>query len=350
MATILGTSQKDLKKSSQLIREGKLVVFPTNNVYSIGTNAFNENAIKNIYKYKNKPFHDPPIINISNWKMGKVFCDLQPIETTIVEKLINEFWPGPLTLVVKANALNNITFTEPFQNLVALQSPKNKIFRTLISYSGLPIATSSANIFKSCSSTSFEHVKHYFGNNTDITIIKSDKPCKIGTETTIIKIVNNNISIVRNGIITKEQINKVLENELTTPIVFNIPKFSHYQINKYMSLVLFINNDILDKSSHKVDITKTLNYYLMNHIFIDFGGKNIDKIKKFYGYVDLSEKGDIKEALYNLYDVLHKIQKIDCKKVMIFNYCKNKDGLYRTLYDRLYRICNGKELLIPTCD
>ena len=71
------------------------------------------------------------------------------------------------------------------------------------------------------------------------------------------------------------------------------------------------------------------------------------KKKKFLGYVDLSEKGDCLEALYNLYNILHQLNNLECNNILIFNYFKNKDEYYQILYDRLFRCCSGKEMIIP---
>ena len=103
----------------------------------------------------------------------------------------------------------------------------------------------------------------------------------------------------------------------------------------------------MNQSLEKFNIMKSINYYLMNSIFIDFGGHNINMMDKFYGYVDLSEKGNPREALFNLYNVLHQLKEIECSNVIVFNYFKNKEGYYRTLYDRLIRCSGGKETIIP---
>ena len=88
--------------------------------------------------------------------------------------------------------------------------------------------------------------------------------------------------------------------------------------------------------------------YLSQSILVDFGSKNHNLIDHFYGYVDLSEDGNPKEALYNLYDVLHQINTYrDARNVLIFDYYSNKNGYYKILFDRLYRSAGGKHIVIP---
>ena len=127
---------------------------------------------------------------------------------------------------------------------------------------------------------------------------------------------------------------------------------SHYTIDKNVCLINFVDYDpiMCDSENNKEYTDSIINAtykYLSTCIFIDFGAKNKDMINQFKGYVDLSESGDCLEALHNLYDVLHQINNIDCNNVIIFNFYKNKEGYYSVIYDRLYRCCSGREMLIP---
>ena len=354
MALILDNSKANLEKAALKIREGNVVIFPTETVYGIGANAMDINAIDKIFRFKNRPQNNPLILHISNIQMAETLIDINENEHKIFKTLAEEFWPGPVTFLLKKSRYVNDICTAGSE-YVGIRCPQNKIARNLIYLSGVPICAPSANISGKASSTTTSHVLSYFKDNKDITIITTDEPCQFGIESTIIKIETGKVTVMRPGIITGTDIERVLKN-LDIRILIDIPltqsinpgsDINHYQIDKKVALVNFMADNELNTGLEKYNIMKTIEYYLMNSIFIDFGGNNLNLIDKFYGYVDLSEKGDPKEALFNLYSVLHQLKDIECSNIIVFNFYKNKKGYYRTLYDRLIRCCGGKEILIP---
>jgi L-threonylcarbamoyladenylate synthase len=354
MALILTDKRGDIEKAALKIREGDVVIFPTETVYGMGANAMDEKAIDKIFAYKNRPQNNPLILHINNKEMAEALINITSMEKDIVDILATTFWPGPITFLVKKSKYVNNKCTAG-SKYVGLRCPQNKLARDLISLSGVPIAAPSANISGKVSSTTFDHVFGYFKDNKDITIIKTEEPCLLGIESTIIKIDNNTVSIVRPGIIVEQEIKDALLN-LDIEVKVDIPltqsvnpgsHINHYQIDKKVVLANFMSDESLNDDLSKFNIMKAINYYLMTSIFIDFGGHNLKMMDKFYGYVDLSEKGDPKEALFNLYNVLHQLNDIDCSNIIVFNFYKNKKGYYRALYDRLIRCCGGKEIIIP---
>ena len=123
---------------------------------------------------------------------------------------------------------------------------------------------------------------------------------------------------------------------------------SHYQIRADTKLFNFINESTISTQSIFHEYTKG---YLAESLLIDYGGINSCLSNYFKGYVDLSENSDPKEALYNLYNVLHQINDIrEIRNVLVFDFYSNKAGYYQVLYDRLYRCCSGKKILIPLPD
>ena len=354
MALILDNTRSGIEKAASKIRDGNIVIFPTETVYGIGANALDESAIAKIFKFKNRPQDNPLILHISNKEMAEPLINITETERNIFSTLANKFWPGPITFLVKKSKYVNDVCTAG-SDFVGLRCPKNKIARDLIYLSGVPICAPSANISGKASSTTFDHVLGYFKNNSQISIIKSNEPCLYGIESTIVKIIDQKVTIVRPGYITRDDIEKSMSN-LSIEISIDIPMtqsinpgshINHYQIDKKVVLANFMADDELNSDLEKHNIIRTINYYLMNSIFIDFGGNNLKLLDKFYGYVDLSEKGDPKEALYNLYNVLHQLKDVECSNIIVFNYYKNKEGYFRTLYDRLIRCCGGKEIIIP---
>ena len=176
---------------SENISHGGVVIFPTETVYGIGASALNVDAIQKIYQIKNRPSNNPLIMHILNWQGGRIYTELNSLETSIVDHLTNTFWPGPLTILVKKSSyvLDVISANTEW---VALRSPKHPVIRKLIEKSMVPIVAPSANISGKITSTYKDHVLRYF-KHTDVSILIDENPSTIGIESTIVKINNNQI-------------------------------------------------------------------------------------------------------------------------------------------------------------
>ena len=145
--------EKKIAEAAKIINNSGLVVFPTETVYGLGASAFDANAIKKIFKAKNRPMDNPLIVHISKKEEVNLLSSKIP---KVAWKLIDEFWPGPLTLVLKKKGIVPKEVTAGLDS-VAIRMPKNKIALALIEKSG-PIAAPSANLSSKPSGTSVKHV------------------------------------------------------------------------------------------------------------------------------------------------------------------------------------------------
>jgi L-threonylcarbamoyladenylate synthase len=354
--TIYPINDANILKCSENISNGNVVIFPTETVYGIGASALNLDAIQKIYQIKNRPGNNPLIMHILNWQGGIIYTKLNPLETSIVESLTNTFWPGPLTILVKKSSyvLDAISANTDW---VALRSPKHPVIRKLIEKSMVPIVAPSANISGKITSTYKDHVLKYF-KHTDVSVIIDENPSTIGIESTIVKINNNQIDIVRPGLITKEDIQTCLKTipnitishvHISSQAEYPGSNISHYTTDKKTLMFNFISYNTLNNSSDEItqSIKNVTKEYLNQSAIIDFNKKNQQYYDYFAAHVDLSESGDLNEALFNLYNILHQLNTIDIKNILIFDFWSSKDGLYKTIYDRLYRCANGQHTLIP---
>jgi len=196
---------KELKKAAQIIKMGELVAFPTETVYGIGANALNSKAVKKIFLAKGRPSDNPLIVHISNKKQLKKIANV----TENAKNLIDKFWPGPLTIVLKKKRIVPREVTGGLST-VAIRMPKNKIALNLIDLAGFPIAAPSANISGKPSGTCFEHVLEDF-NGKIAGIIKS-KSCEIGIESTVVDLTGKKPVLLRPGGTSFEELRKVLPN------------------------------------------------------------------------------------------------------------------------------------------
>ena len=194
------TDYTKLKEPAQIIKNGGIVVFPTETVYGIGTNGLNENSIKRLYEVKQRPLNKPISLLVNNIEM------IEQITQNISEleyKLIKKFMPGPFTIILKKKALipNILTANG---DTVGIRMPENKVALKLIEYAGVPIATPSANISGKPSGTTLDMINNDFGEKVDYFI--DGGKSKIGVASTIVQVIGGKPHILREGAILKEDI------------------------------------------------------------------------------------------------------------------------------------------------
>ena len=195
-----------LEQPAEIIRNGGIVLFPTETVYGIGTNGLDETAIKKLFKIKQRPLNKPISLLVNSIDMiNKIAKDITEIEYSIIK----EFFPGPLTIVLKKKDIvpNILTANN---NTVGIRMPSNDIALKLIEYTGFPIATSSANISSQPSGTRLQDIIKDFDEKADYFI--DGKISKTGFASTIIKVTDGIPNILRQGPITEEQIKKMKKN------------------------------------------------------------------------------------------------------------------------------------------
>lgn len=152
-----------LKEPAEIIKNGGIVVFPTETVYGIGTNALNANAVRKLYEIKKRPLDKPISLLVSNMEMIEhVAKDITKLEYA----LIKEFFPGPLTIILKKkDIVPNIVTAN--QDTIGIRMPIEKTALKLIDYVGSPIATPSANISGKPSGTDIENIMKEFDGKVD---------------------------------------------------------------------------------------------------------------------------------------------------------------------------------------
>lgn len=189
-----------LEEPANIIKNGGIVVFPTETVYGIGADALNEDAVRKLYKAKERPLNKPISLLVSNIDMiNQVAKDITELEYA----LIKEFFPGPLTIILKKkNIISNIVTAN--QDTVGIRMPANEIALKLIDYAKVPIATTSANISGQPSGTDLKSIIKDFEEKIDYSI--NGGHSKIGLASTIIQVIDGVPTILRKGSISEEQI------------------------------------------------------------------------------------------------------------------------------------------------
>ena len=195
-----------LEEPARIIKNGGIVVFPTETVYGIGTNGLDEKAIEKLYKVKQRLFDKPISLLVSNMEMIE---NLAKYITDVEYKLMEAFFPGPLTIILKKKDIVPNILTANTET-VGIRMPDAEIARKLIEYANVPIAAPSANISGKPTGTNINSIIKDFGENVDFYINEGES--KLGIGSTIVKVVEGIPKILRKGSISKEQIDKVLIN------------------------------------------------------------------------------------------------------------------------------------------
>ena len=261
-----------IKEASEIINKGGVVVFPTETVYGIGADALNDEAVDKIFKAKGRPQDNPLIVHISDYEE---LYDLVSDISENVKLLADEFWPGPLTMILNKKNILSDKITAGLKT-AAIRLPINKIALAIIKMSKKPIAAPSANTSGKPSPTEAKHVIEDLMGKVDMII--DGGSTDIGLESTVVDMTNEVPMILRPGGVTKEDIVRVLgQCDYDPSIIKNdeniIPKspgqkYRHYSPKARVilykgtieSIVNRINNDYMKFSTEgfNVGIMSTL--------------------------------------------------------------------------------------------
>ena len=236
-----------LKYAAEIIQKGGLVAFPTETVYGLGANAFNEYALKKIFYAKGRPADNPLILHIASIKDIVDVASYVPAEA---KKAIKAFWPGPLTIVLPktANVLPQASAGLP---TVAVRMPSHPIALNLIKLAKNPVVAPSANLSGKPSPTMGYHVLKDLRGRIDMVI--DGGPCRFGLESTVVDFTEEIPTILRPGAVTKEMLESVLGHVIYDPALKNSQaapkspgvKYLHYAPKGDMYLLKGDNSQLI---------------------------------------------------------------------------------------------------------
>ncbi len=307
---------EDIESAVQLLNKGDLVAIPTETVYGLAGNALDARAVSRIFAAKNRPFFDPLIVHIGD-------VEQLPFLTTSIseraKKLIDDFWPGPMTLLFnKSIAIPDIVTSG--LDKVAIRMPNHPMTLALLKQLSFPLAAPSANPFGYVSPTCAEHVQTHLGNI--IPLILDGGPCTVGVESTIVDATDDVVRILRLGGITVEQIEDCLNEKVIVEISSSQPAApgmldSHYAPRKPMSWAFDNEQENQDRVG-----------------YLSFAG-NLKGSVCF----ELSPSGDLTEAASKLFQGMRWLDGQDVDRIVVKK--MPEIGLGRAMNDRLSRACRS---------
>ena len=354
---LLSINDTNINKATELLKNGKLVAFPTETVYGLGANGLNSEAVKLIYKWKGRPSNNPVILHIANLNQIYNLIYVYSKIINIINIISDKFWPGPLTLIIKASDIVPLEVTAN-TGFVGIRIPNDSVALKLLNKCDFPIAAPSANLSGHVSPTNYSHVYVDFINKP-LTILEDSENYskRIGIESSIIKIEESftssvKLTVLRSGFIGGQFIKQTLEdNGYTVELIYyervateeeilDAPGqlFRHYAPN----IKAFIHKY---DSKNYLEANKLKNYVILGSNNSLYQYKDI-----CLEYIDIGN--NVFDVAKNLYDCLRKAEEnlyatgIIISIELMYECIDNKTDIKIAILDKLIRCTEAKSIFI----
>ena len=326
---IIKDINKDIKfieEAGAIIRDGGTVAFPTETVYGLGANALDEEAVKKIFIAKGRPQDNPLIVHVCSKNISELVKEVPEV----AQRMIDKFWPGPLTIILEKNdIIPNMTSAN--LNTVGIRMPSSEIALKLIELSKRPIAAPSANISGRPSPTEVERCIEDLNGKVDYII--GGESSDIGVESTIIDCTVNPPLVLRPGGITLEmlkeidsniEIDSALKSKPTENFKPKAPgmKYRHYAPKAHLKIIKGKNEKTIEI------INEILENYIEkgNDVAILTTDENLNK---FNGgkVISLGSENNLNEIAKNLFETLRKCDDLGVQHILCQGFEEKGVGL-----------------------
>lgn len=314
-----------VKDGARIIDEGGLVVFPTETVYGLGANAFDESAVAKIFKAKGRPQDNPLIVHISSLEQVN---DLAVDIPDAFYKLAEKFMPGPLTIILKKSDKVPYAVTAGGET-VGIRMPKNKWARELIALSK-PLAAPSANRSKHISPTTAQHV--YEDLKGELELILDDGPCDVGIESTVLDLTTDTPTILRPGAVTADMLLDIVGSVCQNGKVIKIAKAPGMKYTHYAPICETVTAENIDHAVSEYDKQRALG---KNPVIV---ARDIYR-DKMQDRAQISLGISVEDYTRNIYSALHQAEK-EYDFIIVEKLCG--DGLEASVMNRVTKAAGGK--------
>lgn len=337
---------EEIELCANHIREGGLVVFPTETVYGLGANALNEDAVHGIYICKGRPLDNPFIVHFAD----KNLIDKYVCTGAVSKKIIDYFMPGPCTIVLKNRG---IIPAQSLANLdtAAVRIPKNEIARRLIEVAGVPVTAPSANLSGKPSPTKLAHIYEDLYGKVDAMIDGGD--CEVGLESTVLSTnETDTVTILRPGAVTKSMIEAVLPGvnvnyaecegvDLDRPLSPGM-KYKHYAPKAPMYLVYDESGGEKTLEYIKKQIERQSDGERVGILCFDEYAEAIEAVAvtKNCRILSLGRKDCADEQARRLFDCLNAFNFLEAD--VIYSFTPEKDEIGAAVYNRMLKAAEYK--------
>lgn len=322
----INTDIRFIEEAGKVIRNGGIVAFPTETVYGLGANALDDEAVRKIFIAKGRPQDNPLIIHVSTKEISELVKDVPEV----AQKIIDKFWPGPLTVILeKKDIIPNVTSAN--LNTIGIRMPNSEIALKLIELAERPIAAPSANISGRPSPTEVERCVEDLNGRVDYII--GGESSDIGVESTIVDCTVNPPLVLRPGGITLEmlkeinpeiELDKALKSKPNDDFKPKAPgmKYKHYAPNAHLKIIKGKNEKTIEIINEIVE-----NYIEKgNDVAILTTNENLNKFNNGK-VISLGSENDLKEIAKNLFEALRKCDDLRVQYILCQGFEENGVGL-----------------------
>ncbi len=313
----IGNEREAVQIASEVLSRTGVVALPTETVYGLAGNALEPEAVAKIFEAKNRPSFDPLIVHIGDPDWLFPLIAGPECVGSVCERLMQRFWPGPLTILLPKSPLVPDLVTAGLEE-VAIRMPRHPLFLAVIKAFGNPLAAPSANQFGRVSPTRAAHVFEEL--NGRIPLILDGGTTELGVESTIVRVIRNRIEILRPGPVTEEELATIAPlGELSTPqkIVAPGQTPSHYAPAKPVRI---FDSERIDQESK-------------SQAFLCWGP--IRHLDRFAEVRSLSESRDLRTAAQRLFGLMREMDGLDVDGILIE--AVPEEGLGRAIMNRVHR-------------
>ena len=330
MNTLLKKADElNIRYAGELLKQGEIVAIPTETVYGIAADCTNATAVEKIFIAKGRPQDNPLIVHIASLQMLDGVVKEFPERA---KKLAKAFWPGALTIILpKGEKLCDATCAG--LDSVGVRFPAHPVAQAVIKAAGVPLSAPSANISGKPSPTTAEDV--FFDMDGRLPLVLDGGECNAGVESTVLSLLSEKPVILRPGVVTKAQIEKVLGVEVAVAAAITQEvkrdekvlspgmKYKHYAPDADLIL---IKGSFADFSDYIGGMPKDKAYCLC------FDGEEKDLPMPAFSY---GKEGHGATQAKNLFSTLRKLDKAGARTVYVR--CPDEEGVSLAVYNRLLR-------------
>lgn len=309
---IVAATDETIRLAAEALARGKLVAFPTETVYGLGANALDPSAVAKVFAAKERPRFNPLIVHVLGGEEAEVYA----VVGQTARKLIDAFWPGPLSLVLpRRDGCPIADLVSAGLDTIALRAPSHAVARALLERAKLPIAAPSANRSGRISPTTAAHVEAELGSLP--AMILDGGPCTLGLESTVLGIDGCEVTLLRSGALARERIESVLGRKADASKTAAAPASPGQLAAHYAP-----------ETSLRLNVTLPL----PGEVLLAFG----PEVPKFKGpTLNLSQRGDLVEAAANFFASLRSLDGLEATAIAVMPIPET--GLGEAINDRLKR-------------
>ncbi len=327
----LSDDTRGIEAAAEILKNGGVVAIPTETVYGLAANCYDENAVKRIFTAKGRPQDNPLIVHISDMEMLKAVARELPQKA---KECAEKFWCGPFTMILpKTEKIGDCI--SPNLDTVAVRMPQNRVALEIIKKSGVPLAAPSANTSGSPSPTTAFHVEADLSGKIDAIVYSEE--CRVGVESTVVSFVENPPRLLRPGGITAEQLKEIIPDIVLDKAVLAEPEMGKRVASPGM------------KYKHYAPKTESFLVEGDSQAFAEFVNLKTDSVaicfkedleKIIIPRLCYGEGEDESTLAHSVFSALRQVDTMGKKEVYIHS--PSKTGIGLAVYNRLLRASGFK--------